>query len=138
MGDSKGDLRPVLPGQGLPLPTRAYFPSQQLSWTTIMVQQNTATDQGHRWTGRRRKVFIPLRVFLLHVTRQEICMGHARFRVRINQSINPSRIRSRPWPAKKEKTPLRDAFQRSMGMRVGERRLAAVTSDANTDNRAAG
>jgi hypothetical protein len=30
-----------------------------------MVEHNTVTDQGNRWTGRRRKVFIPLRVFLL-------------------------------------------------------------------------
>jgi hypothetical protein len=67
MGDSKGDSRPVSQGQELPLPTRAYFPSQQLSWTAIMVQQNTATDKGYRWTSRQRKVFIPLRIFLLYM-----------------------------------------------------------------------
>ncbi len=38
MDCSKGEPVPVLLGKGLPLPTGAYFPSQQLSWTTIMEQ----------------------------------------------------------------------------------------------------
>jgi hypothetical protein len=44
VGNSMGDPRPVPPGQELPLPTGATVPSQQLSWTTFMVQQITATD----------------------------------------------------------------------------------------------
>jgi hypothetical protein len=44
-----------------------FFPSQQLSWDTIWVQQNTATFVDNRWTSRRRNVFIPLRVFLSYM-----------------------------------------------------------------------
>jgi hypothetical protein len=43
-------------GQGLPLPTGAFIPSQQLSMTMILVQQDTATYEGDRWTSMRRKV----------------------------------------------------------------------------------
>jgi hypothetical protein len=32
-----------------------------------LVQQETATYEGNRLTSRRRKVFIPLRVFLLYM-----------------------------------------------------------------------
>jgi hypothetical protein len=67
MGDGKRDSWPVPEGQGLPLPSRAFFPSQQLSWDTIWVQQNTATFVDNRWTSRRRKVFIPRRVFLSYM-----------------------------------------------------------------------
>jgi hypothetical protein len=64
-GDCKGDAWLVPEGQGFPLPTWASYPNQQLSWTTILVQQETATYEGNRLTSRRRNVFIPLRVFLL-------------------------------------------------------------------------
>jgi hypothetical protein len=63
----KGDAWPVPEGQGFPLPTWASFPSQQLSWTTILVQQETATNKGNRLTSTKRKVFIALRVFLLYM-----------------------------------------------------------------------
>jgi hypothetical protein len=56
-----------LKGRDLPLPSGAFFPSQQLSWTTILVLQDIATYEGNKWTSRRRKVFIPLRVFLLYM-----------------------------------------------------------------------
>ncbi len=41
LGDAKGDPGPLPLGQRLPLPTRALFPSQQLSWTMILVQQDS-------------------------------------------------------------------------------------------------
>jgi hypothetical protein len=41
VGNWKRDPRPVPSGQRPPLPTGSFFPSQQLSWTTILVQQNT-------------------------------------------------------------------------------------------------
>jgi hypothetical protein len=55
---------PVKEGQGSPLPSQASFHNQKLSWTTISVQQIIATYEYNRFTSRKRKVFIPLRVFL--------------------------------------------------------------------------
>jgi hypothetical protein len=54
-------------GQGSPLPIWTFSGSQQLSWTTIMVQQETATYEDNRLTNRRKKVVIPLRVFILYM-----------------------------------------------------------------------
>jgi hypothetical protein len=67
MGHGKRDTWSVPEGQGLPLPSRTFFPSQQLSWVTIWVQQYTATFVNNIWTSRRRKVFIRLRVFLSYM-----------------------------------------------------------------------
>jgi hypothetical protein len=59
MGDREVDARPVPEGQQHPLPLRAVFPGQLLSWTSILVQQKTATNEAKRWTRRWMESFIP-------------------------------------------------------------------------------
>jgi hypothetical protein len=46
------------------MPTGAVFPSQQLSLTTTVAQQEIINNQGNRLISRMMKAFIPQKVFL--------------------------------------------------------------------------
>ncbi len=60
-----GDAQRLPEGQRSHIPTWAFFPSIRLSLIMVLVRRETVTYKGNRLTHRRKKVYIPLMVFLL-------------------------------------------------------------------------